>query len=208
MRRIEQGIRVTFAFEDVRDAVRADHRPLARIPPENDPMNAHQQWIVTTDSRHAKIYSWQRTPGGEVHIEELRAIRNEHEAEHERGRPSELGISHTGAPGRGVPQGGAQGHTSEEEHRKFARELIGRGGWLCRTIEELQAERVHLFAATRFLGLLREVMATQPGRGCGRAIEEHVEFHDADLTHLKPHELAVHPAVVRLAELKLLEGRH
>ena len=157
------------------------------------------RWIVTTDSRHARVFAWERTPGGVLRLEPLRWIDNPHESEHERARASELVLASAGAPGRGVPQGASEGHTSEEEERRFARELAGRGGWLSRSIRELKADRVTVFAPPRFLGLLREEMDADTGRGDG-PIPECVTFEAVELTHLRPGELAVHPRVVRAVE--------
>ncbi len=164
-------------------------------------MNREQmnKWIVTTDCRHARVFAWERTPGGSLRLEAVRWIDNPHEGEHERGRPSELGRTAVGAPGRGVPQNASEGHASEEEERKFARELAGRGGWLCRTIQELKADRVTVFAPARFLGLIREEMDAHTGRGDG-PMPECVAFEAGELTHLRPGELAVHPKVVRAIE--------
>ncbi|MEI7658342.1 MAG: host attachment protein [Phycisphaerae bacterium] len=157
------------------------------------------KWIVTVDCRHARVFGWERTPGGALRLEPLRWIDNPHEAEHERGRPNLLGVAAVGAPGRGVPQGASEGHAAEEEERRFARDLAGRGGWLCRAIHELKADRVTVFAPAKFLGMLREEMDANTGRGDG-PLPECVSFEAGELTHLRPGELAVHPRVMNAVE--------
>mgnify|MGYP000843974413 FL=1 len=152
-------------------------------------MNATHGWIVVADARIASLFECKRTPNGSLHIEAVKSIRNSHEAEHERGRPNLAG----GAERRGsVTSSGAHAaphtvgpkHTADEEHRRFAREVHA---WLAETAHRSAPGRVTLFAPARFLGLLRE---ESPRAG------DDASFREGDLTHLRPQELAAHPAVL------------
>lgn len=148
-----------------------------------------QQWLVTADARRATLFSCQRLPGGGLHLEPQRTIENVHEAEHERHRPMLAGgaerrgsIARSGA--RAAPHTVATGRTAEEEDQRFAREV---GGWLSTARRELALGTMTVFAAPRFLGLLRE----QPG------FDGAEEMHAAELSQLPAQELALHPAVLR-----------
>ena len=145
-------------------------------------------WIVTADSRRALLFACQRTPGGEVHLEQRESIENTHESEHEHGRPVLAGgaerrgsVTRSGA--RAAPHGVAPGHELEEGQRRFAHEVRS---WLTEARRNAGAERVVVFAPARFLGLLRGEFAGDPTTG----------LREGELTHLRPHELAAHPAVL------------
>jgi hypothetical protein len=144
--------------------------------------------IITADGRRAALFSCQNLPSGGVHLESVKSIQNEHENEHERGRPTLVGgaerrsgISRSGA--RPGPHSVAEDRTGEEEIRRFAREVRK---WLT-TSRELDGRPTTLFAPARFLGLLREEL---------RGVNHKADLREGELGHLRPHELAVHPAVL------------
>lgn len=152
-------------------------------------MDQRQHWIVTADNRRAALFACRRLPGGGMHVEQLRTIENEHEGEHERHRPALLGgAERRGGRGhssaRAAPQSISLGHEVEEEQRRFAREVRD---WLANASRELSLGRVNVFAAPRFLGLLRDQMGDRNNTAV---------LHEGELTHLRPHELATHPAVL------------
>lgn len=151
-------------------------------------MEHHQQWIVTADGRSAALFECQRTPAGKLHLERRKSIENAHEAEHERGRPTLAGgaerrssVARSGA--QAAPHAVAVGHEHEEEQRRFAREVTS---WLADARRNPGAHRVTLFAPARFLGLLRAEFAK----------DDVTALQEAELTHLGPSELAVHPAIL------------
>lgn len=151
-------------------------------------MNVNRHWIVTADNRRASLFSCRKTPGGELNVEHVRTLENAHENEHEHHRPSSLGGAErrgtkTRAVGSAAPHSASPGHAVDEEQRRFAHEVAG---WLDRASKELSVEGVAVFAAPHLLGLLR----SQKGK-----IGATTELLEGELTHLRPHELAEHPAV-------------
>lgn len=151
-------------------------------------MIAPCRWILTADRRRAALYACARAPGGRVHLEEVCSIRNEHEAEHERGRPAILG----GAERRGAraassalasPQAASFGHTEAEERRRFARDV---SRWLEQARRELMLDPLSVLAPPHLLGLLRDEMG---------GLVRPADFHAADLAHLPVVELAEHREV-------------
>jgi protein required for attachment to host cells len=158
-------------------------------------MNLTQHGLVTADGRQANLYFFKRTPGGELHIDHVRSLVNPHEREHERHRPSLLGgserrggMGHSSASA--APHSVSQGHGEEEEQRRFVLEVKS---WLRQAEKELALHRLTLFAAPRFLGLLREHM------GDRASISDLLE---GELTKLTPQELSHHPAVRRALDWK------
>lgn len=151
-------------------------------------MTSQPHWIVTADSRRASLLACRRTPRGELYLDQIKSIENRHEAEHERGRPTLAGgaerrgsVARSGA--RAAPHAVAVGHEHEEEQLRFAREVTS---WLADARRNPGAHRVTLFAPARFLGLLRAEVAK----------DDPTELREAELTHLRPHELAAHPAIL------------
>ena len=162
------------------------------LHPEDNTMTPHQHWIVTADSRGAALFSCQRTPGGELHVEEARSLQNGHEHEQDRHRPALLGgAERRGAAGRSgghaAPHSVAPHHAAEEDQHRYARDV---GEWLGRANWELgiagSGGRLSVFAPPKLLSLLRDRMA-----GLGAA----AEFHEGELSQLSSAELAAHPAV-------------
>jgi protein required for attachment to host cells len=161
-------------------------------------MNPPHRWIVTADGRRATLFSCRSVPGGHIHVDPDDSIQNEWENSHEHQRPTLMGGSERrGSIGRSsaaaAPHSVSQGHTSEEEQERFAREV---STWLGRNVKSKETGRVCVFAAPHFLGLLRAQVGDSDA----------LEFYEGELTHLRPSELATHPAVVsaltrpRLAE--------
>ncbi len=144
-------------------------------------------WIVTADARNARIYSCRRVAGNGPYLEELSAITNTHEAEHERQRP----ILGGGAERRGAvarsgahaaPHAIAPPRTADEETARFAREV---SDWLASSRKHRSTGRVILFAPPRFLGLLRKQIAPDAA----------TQILEGDLSQLDARDLAAHPAV-------------
>lgn len=135
--------------------------------------------IVTADARTAELYKCRHSSAGRIELIPLRSLHNRHEAEHERGRPTLLGRS---AP-TGPQHTGSPGHTSEEETRRFAREVVT---WLRSAKDDLGCSRVIVFSPPRFLGILKPLMDG----------DTHTyDLRSAGLSALAPTELATHPAV-------------
>lgn len=150
--------------------------------------------IVTADSRVARLYAARPTPGGSVQLRQIDSIRNEHEEEHERRRPDMLeGPGRRNAPaglGPGVPHFASPRETEEEEEemRRFAREVAQ---WLGRVRRQAGGGGVTIFAASRFLGMLRKELGPD------------ADLREAELAQMPEHELqdhrAIRDAVLRLA---------
>jgi protein required for attachment to host cells len=155
-------------------------------------MKPRKHWIVTCDERHAFLFCCQRVPalrlpdgGRHWHVEQQKHLKNRWEHYHEEHRPFALG--------RGPTANAAQhfasiGHEPEEEHRRFARQVAD---WLTQVMNELGVDRISIFAAPRFLGLLRQELGD---------LSKHVDLHEGELTRLQPHELSTHPAIVNALE--------
>lgn len=144
-----------------------------------------KHWLATVDGRSAKLLSCSHTPQGELSLHLERSITNTHEKDHEQHRPSSLGgaerrssISKSSASA--APHPASSGHEAEEEQHRFSHEVAN---WLDLARRELGFERACIFAAPRFLGLLRP------------HIDASTDLHEAELTHLSPQQLARHPAV-------------
>lgn len=145
-------------------------------------MEARNHWIVAADGRRASLYSCRLVPGGRFQALTSRHIENGHEGEHEHHRPSLLG---RGPSASAAQHFAGHGHSDEEEQRRFAREVAN---WLSNAAREFRMERVAVFAAPRFLGLLRTEMGDLGGRA---------DLHEGELARLEAGELAEHPAVRR-----------
>lgn len=164
-------------------------------------MNQRQHWIITADGRRASLFACTTTLGGELHVDHIRSLENGHEREQDRHRPTLLGGSERrGTAGRSgahaAPHSVSQNHAAEEDQLRYAREV---GEWLVNESRELGIAagaggggaggpkgRISVFAPPKLLGLLRDRMVDL------RAV---AEFHEAELSHLSPAELAAHPAV-------------
>lgn len=138
--------------------------------------------IVISDQRSARLFVRASEPGGRWRLEERARLHNRHEGEHEHHRPDLLG--------RGAPTAAAgpqrlvsEGHTREEEARRFAREVAA---WLGEQRGACSLDRITLFAPPRFLGMLREEQAPRAA----------VEMLEGELTGVPVHELASHPEIL------------
>jgi protein required for attachment to host cells len=147
-----------------------------------EPMTGRgEQWIAMVDERRARLFRCARTRRGTWRVEEREALRSVWEEDHERHRPAILGRGPATMP----PHEAGWGHEAEEQSRRFAHEV---GRWLRARVERVGADPLTVFAAPRFLGLLREQLPDEWRRG--------VRFIETELTRLRPHELAEHPVVV------------
>lgn len=143
-------------------------------------MTSPTHWIVTSDERRAAMFSCRKVHGGRWHVEPHSSLENRWEDSHEHHRPSALG---RGPSANAAQHFASTGHADEEEHRRFAREVEA---WLAHAIKALGLTLVSVFAAPRFLGLLREDHAKLGGI---------VELHGGEFTRLRAQELAEHPAI-------------
>ncbi|MCE9618967.1 MAG: host attachment protein [Planctomycetes bacterium] len=141
----------------------------------------HLHWIATVDERHATLFSCTMVPGKRWHIEKKNSTQNTWENSHEMHRPNTLG---GGSKTNSVQHSGSFGHEKDEENLRFAREV---GTWLKDAAKKHASEHICIFAASRFLGLLRKEMGSHDGR---------IDLHECELTHLQPQELSVHPTVL------------
>lgn len=149
---------------------------------------SHEHWIVTADGRRAGVFACRMTPGGNLHLDPVRAIENAHEHEHERHRPTMIGGAERAravgaSSASAAPHFASPGHETEEMQRRFAREV---GRWLAATTKELQPARMDVFAAPRFAGYLKSELTLSPTD----------RLHETELANLRGPELAVHPAVI------------
>lgn len=142
-------------------------------------MSHTRQWFVTADGRRATLYRCEPTPGGRLHVEAERSLENEEVGLRDRRRPSILA---RGPSGTARPAPFAR--DEEEDTRRFAKRVTE---WLGHEARRVNAERVVMFAAPRFLGHLRS--------DAGARLDGKARLVEAELTKLRAHELADHPAV-------------
>ncbi|KAA0213926.1 MAG: hypothetical protein DYG94_03395 [Leptolyngbya sp. PLA3] len=140
-----------------------------------------EHWFVTADSRRATLFHGMKDENNRLRVAEDRSVANMHEKEHERGRPSALG---RGSGAGGAPSFASFGHTGEEEHKRFAREVCT---WLKQAADQHQFPIVTVFAPPEFIGQLRHEL---------NGLSSRVELRKAELTRLRPGALATHPAVL------------
>lgn len=145
--------------------------------------------VATADERSARLLEVGPTLGKALDVRELAALHNGHEREHERSRPDMM-------PGPGIrsaPAGmGAAGgpHMAEpsdferEEARRFAREVAR---WLEERPERTRGDRLVVFSAPRFLGMLREAINGAGGK--------HLELREGELAQMPLQELREHAAL-------------
>jgi hypothetical protein len=147
-----------------------------------------EHWIVTADTRRAGVFACHMTPGGTLHLDPVRSLQNEHENDHEHGRPTmiggaERGRTPTSPSSTAAPHFASPGHEVEEMHKRFAREV---GTWLTASLRELKPARIDVFAPPRFAAYLKDELVLSPSD----------TIREAELAHLRGPELAVHPAVI------------
>jgi len=143
----------------------------------------HQREFATVDERRARLFRCTPTVRGTWRIEETEALRSIWEDDHEHRRPAILGVGGGTMP----PHEAALGHEPEEEVRRFAGDVAP---WLRKHAHPAGSEPLVVFAAPRFLGALRRHDADLDRAG--------LRLVESELTRLRPHELAVHPAVATL----------
>ena len=160
-------------------------------------MKMPTQWIVTADERLATLHSCNTVksggpvPGSRWDIEPVKSFEGQFGHFHDQPHHNHANTLGHAATGNTVQHQTAHGRDDAEEHRHFARDV---SAWLTNAVKELDIECVHVFAARRFLGLLREIMGDLYG---------HVILHEGEFTRLTPHKLAEHPAIKSLLEAAL-----
>jgi protein required for attachment to host cells len=144
---------------------------------------ASERLLATVDERQARLFRCTPTMRGTWRLEETHSLRSPWEEDHERRRPAILGRGPETMP----PHEAAFGHEEEEERRRFARDVAD---WLRKHAPPSGADPLLVFAAPRFLGLMRE--------GAAELDRVAIRLMESELSRLHPHELAEHPAVVAL----------
>jgi len=138
-----------------------------------------QAWFFVVDAGRGRLLTCSRIAYDRLHVDEVSAI--EYEAEqHERGRPS----PRSGKSGNTYA---SRGREDEYQIRRFAKEVVD---WIEAQAERIDSSRFTLFAAPRFLGELRKLLAAP--------LAERIEERQAALTHVSTADLAKHPAVAEL----------
>jgi hypothetical protein len=141
-------------------------------------MKTAAHWIVTADAHRAHFFECGRTEAGSWALRREQSIERSPD-EHEHHRPALLG---RGPAPSAVQHFASFGHGVEEEHRRFAREIIAS----LRRLKPSPAAGVALLAAPAMLGALRAEVGDDART---------MPMHAADLTKLAPAELLKHPAV-------------
>jgi protein required for attachment to host cells len=138
-----------------------------------------QAWFFVLDAGRARLLTCRRAAFERLRVEELSALAYEPEP-HQRGRPS----PRTGKSGKTYA---SLGREDEHQIRRFAKEVED---WIEAHVERIDAPRIALFAAPRFLGELRKLLTP--------SLAKRLEERPADLTHLSTSDLAKHPSVAEL----------
>jgi protein required for attachment to host cells len=152
--------------------------------------------VATVDERVARLYEVRPTQGKALDLREVATLTNSHENEHERGRPDMMGGPgiRSAAGGSGVAGGphlATPSETGKEESRRFAREVAG---WLVDRPERAEGQTLNVFAAARFLGMLRDELDGSK--------TNHIELKQAELAQMPIHELRTHSALLGALSLK------
>lgn len=139
--------------------------------------------IALCDARCARILRAHAEWPDRTRLEQTAELRNPWEDFHEHGRPMMLGRG----PSANASQHFADEHREPVElERRFARETAR---WLCEQSALDHGPIVGVFAATRFLGHLREVW-DEAGLDA--------PLMRGELCGLLPHQVAAHPAANQL----------
>ena len=144
------------------------------------------QWIVVADSRRASLYACQPAPGrgwrlkAYTRIDTALPVSRRPSPANDAERDAVVACSHA----RAVPCMIAVQHTEGEEQRRFAREVAA---WLVGAQLNVHARHVTVFAPAEFLASLHDAMRNRVPSS---------DLREAELTRLRPHELAAHPSVV------------
>ena len=146
--------------------------------------------VALVDQRVARVLIARPTQGKALDLTEAASISNQHENEHQRNRPDMLGgpgkrgaEAGTGVVGGPHMVNDTQG-TETEEDRRFAREVAA---WLADRPERTKGDRLQVFAAKRFLGMLREQL--DPHRTA------HIELKEGEFAQMPDNELRTHSAL-------------
>ena len=135
--------------------------------------------IAVCDARSASIFSAHLEWPARLHLDQLDRIESPWRDFHEHHRPSRLGM---GPKANAAQHFADEHHEPEEMSRRFARQVAE---WI-RTSARREPPLLAVFAATRFLGDLRDALGA---RGGGP------ELFRGELCGLHASEVAAHPAV-------------
>lgn len=152
--------------------------------------------VATVDERVARLYEARPTQGKALDLKEVATLTNSHENQHERGRPDMMGgPGIRSAPGgsgiAGGPHLATPSETGKEESRRFAREVAA---WLSDRPECADGQTLKVFAAARFLGMLRDEFEG--------AKANHIELKQGEFTQMPVSELRTHSALLGALSLK------
>ena len=135
--------------------------------------------IAVCDGRSASIFGARLEWPARLHLDQLERIESPWRDFHEHHRPSRLGMG----PKANAAQHFADEHREPEEmSRRFARQVAE---WI-RESARHEPPLLAVFAATRFLGDLRDALGTRAGGP---------ELFRGELCGLHASEVAAHPAV-------------
>jgi len=144
------------------------------------PRRPNQVSFFVLDGGGGRLLAGRRVPpAGRLHVDEVAKIEN-HEEQHEHGRPSPLSA-------KGGKTYASEGHEDEHQLHRFAKRVVV---WIEQLAGSIETPLIPLFAPPRLLGELRKLY--------GPALSRRVREHQADLTHLSASALAKHPAVLEL----------
>ncbi len=152
--------------------------------------------VATVDERIARLYEARPTQGKALDLKEVATLTNGHENEHERGRPDMMGGPgvRSGPGGSGIAGGphlATPNETGKEESRRFAREVAA---WLTNRPERTDGQTLNVFAASRFLGMLRDELDMPK--------TDHIELKQGEFTQMPVNELRTHSALLGALSLK------
>ncbi len=152
--------------------------------------------VATVDERVARLYQVKPTMGKALDLTEVATLTNGHESEHERRRPDMMGGPGVrSAPGgsgiAGGPHLATPSETGKEESRRFAREVAA---WLVDRPERTDGRTLNVFAASRFLGMLREELDESKAN--------HIELRQGEFAQMPVNELRTHSALIGALSLR------
>ncbi|MFI4882203.1 MAG: host attachment protein [Phycisphaerales bacterium JB064] len=144
--------------------------------------------VAAVDERVARLYEAKPTLGKAIDLHEIASITNSHEREHERTRPDMMGgPGIRSAPGgsgiAGGPHLATPAESSREESRRFAKEVAN---WLRDRPERTSGDQLCVFAASRFLGMLRDEFKGPNAN--------HIELREGEYAQMPVRELREHSA--------------
>jgi protein required for attachment to host cells len=147
-------------------------------------MKSETRWVLTADERYAHLYTARPAADGKRwQLERHDSLESRWEDYHEHRRPTMM----DGPPTSASTQHSTQSYSEmeqQEESRRFARDIHR---WLGEALKKEHDDgEIIVFAASRFLSPLRNELSS---------LGDRATLHQAELTRLRPAELAKHPAV-------------